>query len=279
MTVYSGKDAYVNTVGCVQSWQATEAVTAQRYSASCVPGATAVPPGIVNWTGQISGVGDFPEVVIPNGTDLAFQGVINNTSMALKSLTGNVRIEQLTIDIDKSTYAPIKWTATFGAQGLLTEGATGAADATISEAPNGKDLAISIGGTPLTQSLTKAQIVLRMPATTYVDAGATKRTSGNLECDVNFTVQDSSLAVGAYAKNVLGLLKIFTTADNFWEFSKIRFLGKSNFTVDRVSNNVLGYQVNGQWSAIEADALGYLTFFNGFNDLDTYTDVYGTNPY
>lgn len=275
MGIYSGKDAYVDGVNCVQSWQATEAVTAQRYSASCVPGATAVPPGIVNWTGSLTGIGAFPSFVIPSGADVAFQGVINNTSMALKSLTGNVLVEQLTIDIDKTTYAPIKWTATFGAQGLLTEGASGAADSSVSAAPNGKDLVINVATADLTQSLTKAQIVLKMPATSYVDGGATKRFAGNLECDINFGVQESSVAVAAYAKNVLALVKIFTSPAAHWEFSAIRFLGKSGFTVDRTTNKVLEYTVNGQWSAVlDDDSAGYIAYVTE----DGYQMVYGEDP-
>lgn len=274
MGIYSGRDAYINGIPCIQSWQVAEAVTAQRYAASCVPGATAVPAGIVNWSGQLSGVGDFPEDAIPSGVDLAFQGVINNTIGSLKSLTGNILVEQLTIDIDKSTYAPIKWTATFGVQGLLTEAASGATDSDVAMAPNGKDLSISIAGTPLTVSLTKAQIVLRRPSSTYVDGGATYRKSGNLEADLNFTVQDSSVAVAAYAKNAIALTKIMTSSARFWEFSKVRFLGKSNYTVDRTSNNILGYQVNGQWSAVEegSSELGYINFNDGVSD----NPIFGT---
>jgi hypothetical protein len=151
MPVYSGKDSYVNGVPCTQGWQANPAVTAQRYSASCVAGATNTPAGITNWTGQISGVGAQPPL-FPDGLPFTFLGVINNTSGSLKSLNGTVLFEQLTIDFNRETYAPISWVATFGAQGAMTEAASGAADSVVSEAPNGKDLAIKIATVSLSSA-------------------------------------------------------------------------------------------------------------------------------
>lgn len=270
--IYSGKDAYVGLtsgVNCVQSWQATPSVTAQEYAASCAPGGTIVPAGIIDWKGQINGFGDYPVGVIPSGVDTSFQGVINNTAMSLKSLTGTILIEQLTIEIDKSTYAPIKWTATFGAQGNLTVAASGSADSGTPSDCSSAGLTISIAGTPLTQSLTKAQIVLSKPHTTYVDVGFTKRKAGNMKCTLNFGVQEASLAVAAYAPNSMGIVRITTNVagDRYWEFDAVRFLGKSNFTVDRQSTNILGYQVNGQWSFIDdSQALGYIMFSNPDDD-------------
>jgi len=275
MPIYNGKNAYVDDVPCVQTWSASLATTHQRHSSSCIAGATNSPPGIKNWSGQITGLGDFPSIVIPSLSPLTFLGVINNTGGSLKSLNGSVFIESLTIDINKATYAPISWTATFGAHGDLVEAATGAADSVVSEAPNGKDLAITIVATPITQAIQTAQLVFRRPSTTYVDAGLTYRTPGNLEADINFAVLESALEVAAYAPNALSLVKIFTTATKYWEFSKIRFGGKSNFVVDRTSNNVLGYTVNGMWNAIEGTTEGWIAFFNG----STYeTAIYGTAP-
>lgn len=270
MPVYSGKDAYVNGVPCVQSWNANPAVTAQRYSASCVAGATNTPAGITNWTGQIAGVGAQPPL-FPDGVPMTFLGVINNTSGSLKSLNGSILIEQLTIDINKETYAPISWVATFGAQGALTEASTGAADSVVSDAPNGKDLIIEIAGTPLTQKLRTAQLVFRRPMTTYPDAGLTYREAGNLECDVNFSVYESSLEVAAYAPNALSLLDIFVDATDFWSLSKMRFLGKTGINFDRVGNNITGYTVNAQWNAVDGTTPGFILGPDG-------TYYYGEEP-
>lgn len=270
MPVYSGKDAYVNGVACTQSWQANPAVTSQRYSASCVAGATNSPPGITNWTGQITGVGAQP-ALFPTGVAMTFLGVINNTGGSLKSLNGSVLIEQLTIDINKETYAPISWVATFGAQGAMTEAATGATDATISEAPNGKDLVIEVAGTPLTQNLRTAQLVFRRPMTTYPSAGLTYRSASNLECDLNFSVYESSLEIAAYAPNSLSLVDIFVDGTDFWSISKARFLGKTGINFDRTSNNITGYTVNAQWNAVEGTTPGFIMGPDG-------TYYYGEEP-
>ena len=257
MAIYSGKDAYVNNVPCTQNWSANPGVAHQRYSSSCVPGGTNAPPGVINWTGQMAGVGAQPPV-FPTGVDLAFQGVMNNTVGSLRSLTGTILIEQLTIDINKEAYAPISWVATFGGQGALAQAASGAADATVSEAPNGKDLAIKIATVAITSDLRTAQLVFRRPHTTYVLGGVTYRVAGNLECDINFAVHESSLEIAAFAPNALSLLEVFVTASTAWKMQKIRFGPKSGFVVDRVSHAIQGYTVNGMWNGAETGALGYI---------------------
>jgi hypothetical protein len=275
MGIYSGKDAYVDGVPCTTSWGATLAVALSKYSASCLAGATNTPPGVRNWTGQMAGFGSFPEAVLPSYTPLDFQGVINNTGGSLKSLTGSIYIEQLTIDINKATQAPISWTATFGVDGDLAEAATGADDSVVSEAENGKDLGITIVATPITQNIQSAQIILKRALTTYVDAGTTKRKAGNLEADISFSVLESIVEVAAYAPNALSLVKVLCGGGKYWEFSKIRFGGKSGLTVDRSANAIIGYTVNGGWNAVEGTTEGYLTYYNG---ASYETALYGTNP-
>lgn len=273
MPVYSGRDAYLDGAACIQSWQATEATTHQRHSSSCVAGATNVPPGIKNWSGQVNGLGAFPEAVLPGTLVEDALLVINNTGGSLKSLTGDIVFEQLTIDFNKETYAPISWQATFGAQGNLTEAASGAADSTVAEAPNGSALDIKIATVSLTQAIRTAQIVLRTPLTTYVDGGTTYRgEAGNLEADINFAVYESSLNVAAYAANALSRVQIYATATAYWDFSKIRFGGKSNFVVDRTTHNILGYTVNGQWNAVEGTTPGYITYYDGAAEHDLWGD-------
>jgi len=284
--VYTGKDAYINGVSCTTAWSVTEAVTAKRYSASCVPGATAVPEGIVNFTGQVSGVGAYPSAVIPTGTDLTFKGVVNNTGGSLLSLNGSILVEQLTIDIDATTREAIKWAATFGAQGALTEASTGAADSVVKEAETGKYLDIRVDGNSLTQAVTKAQIVLRRPHATRVSGGATYRKAGNLEADINFTVEESSLLVATYARNAMGALAVVTHHDEdldvylAYEFNRVRFLGKSNFEVSRENPpKIIGYQVNAQWHAVKepGNALGYILY--GVENDPEAAAIFGTNPY
>lgn len=274
--IYSGKDAYVNGVSCIQSWQVTEAVTAQRYSASCTPGGTNVAPGVVNWSGQMSGVGPVP-AAFPDGVVLSFQGVTNNSAGEgdLLSVEGSALIEQLTIDINKETAAPISWQATFGFNGVPTEAASGAADAVIATPVYGDALDVRIGSSPATivtgsLALRTAQIVFRRPLTVFVKGGAAYRKSGNLECDISFSAFTPSLKVTAFAQGTLAKTRIYTSATAYWEFAKIRFLGKSNFQVERGTVNVLGYQVNGQWNSADAGALGYITYFDGTDNTDYY---------
>lgn len=255
MATKSGRHAYVNGVPCTQSWSASKSVASQRYSSSCVAGATNVPPGVINWSGQIAGVGAQPPL-FPDGNPMAFQGVIDNTVGDLLSLNGSILIEQLTIDINKETYAPISWVATFGAQGAMTEAATGAVDSVVSEALNGKDLAIEINSTAITQGLRTCQLVFRRPSTSYVQAGLTYRDSGNLECDINFSLYERSLEIAAYEANALAQVDVYVSGSEYWSFEKIRFGSKSGISFDRSSNNILGYTVNGMWNAVDGTTQG-----------------------
>lgn len=277
LNIYSGKDAYINDVPCLINWQVTPAVTAERWSASCTPGATNVGLGIQNWAGQASGKGAFP-VLLPDGTDVTFQGVVNNDAGegALLSLNGTIKVEQLTIDINRETNAAVAWQATFGFQGIPTEAASGAADDTFADMtyPNAFD--ILVGGSTIASASLKirtGQIVLRRPASTYIIDGATFRKASNLEADLSFSVFNSSLKVAAIAPNVLDEVIFSLTATQRWRFNKVRILGKSNYQVDRGSSAIIGYTVNAQWNSADDGEQGAIAYT--LADLDDETFVYG----
>lgn len=262
--IYSGKDAYINGIPCTQSWGAAVAVTAQKYSASCVPGATNVPPGVENWTGQGGGIGAFP-ALLPDGTDVTFKGVTNNTSGegALQSLNGTVMVEQTTIDFNKENGGPIQWASTFGFEGVPTEAASGAADSSFfnSVYPNALDILVA-GSTIASSSLgiRSAQIVLKRQIVAFIVAGVTYRKPGNLEADISFSFFSPTLKLAALAPNNLAVLKIDLGGGAFWSFTKVRMLGKSNYVVDRQTNAVVGYTQACSWNAADAGSKGNITY-------------------
>lgn len=272
--IYSGKDAYIDGVPCVSSWSATQGAAAQRYSASCVAGASNVGPPVLNWSGAASGKGQKP-VLFPSGADVVFQGVMNNDAGEgdLLSLDGDIVVEQLTIDINKETSAPISWQATYGFQGTPTQSATGASDSANADAMYGNDLDVKIATTSV--GITKvrsAQLVFRRQLTTFVQGGTTYRKAGFLSADINFTLYESSLAIAAYAPGALSRLQIFVSATAYWDFSLARFLGKSNYVVDRESNAILGYTVNAQWNAKNGATPGWISYFDGTTATDYWGD-------
>jgi hypothetical protein len=254
--IVSGRYAYVNGLSCTQSWQFNQTVAQQRYAASCVPDATNVPEGPTDWTGQATGLGGQP-AIFPDGDDFTFLGVIDGKIGQLLSLNGDVLCESLTIDINKEDGSSIKWTATLGAQGDMAEAATAATDSVVSGGQSGVDLDVKIDDVSVS-GVRSAQMVFRRPVTTALDAGLTYRSAGNFEADINFAVYNKSQEVAAYAPNALEIVKIYITPTTFWEFKKIRFGSKSGFVVDRASNNVLGYTVNGMFNGAEDDDLGHI---------------------
>lgn len=272
--IYSGKDAYIDGVPCVSSWAVTPGAAAQRYSASCVAGGSNVGPPVQNWTGTAAGKGQKP-AMFPATDDFTFQGVMNNDAGQgdLLSLDGEIIVEQLTIDINKETAAPITWQATYGFQGTPTQSATGAADTANADAMYGNDLDIKIATTSIGISKVRsAQMVFRRQTTTFVQAGTTYRKAGFLSADISFTLYESSLEIAAYAPGTLARLQVFVSATAYWDFSLARFLGKSNFTVDRESNAILGYTVNAQWNAKNGATPGWIAYHDGTSPTDYFGD-------
>jgi len=268
MGVRHGKDAFVTGIPCISSWQVSEASNAQRYVASCGGDGSLVPEGNVDLTGSIAGVGWVPP--IPDGVDLSFRGVASNVIGSLLSYTGTILIQESTLTIPVEAGGPPTWSANFGVQGELTkDAATGGADTTRSNAASGKWGKVLIGsGDTEVSGVRDITLTLRRPPATFINAGATSRRTGNLECDIAFNVYNDDKDVALYALNAIDEVKIVTNEaeDEFWWLSFIRFLQKSNFVVDR--GQLIGYQVTGQWSFVSGTTEGFITLPDG-------TDIIG----
>lgn len=290
---YSGKDAYINGIGCLQNWTASVAVTSQKFSASCVPAATDVPPGIQDWKGTASGLGSLPPaVILMPSADLAFQGVVNNTAGLgdILSLNGNIAVEQLTIDMNKETNAVIGWQLGFCFQGVPTEATSSAVDAAYADNsgsagsllyPN--NLSILVAGVAIESTsnrLRTVQIVFKRQVVNYIVGGVTLRKYGNLEADVSFSMFSPTLKLAALAPNNLADLQVTVDASgyNYWLFSKVRMLGKSNYVVDRQTNAIVGYTQACSWNAATAGAQGNISYGNTADDIHSGGAVYGVNP-
>jgi hypothetical protein len=279
LSVFSGKDAYVSGLSCVDGWSLTEAIAQTRYGASCIPGAMNMPKGVVNWTGNMTGIGSYPEDVLPVVTPLTFKGVTNNDAGEgdLLSVDGSILFEQLTLTANKETGEAINWEATFGMNGIPTESTTGAADATIANPDFSTDADVRIGGVTIetaSVALKKWTLILRRPHATYVKGSSLYRKIGNLEADISFDISSPKLFNAAWVSNTLAVVRLYTSATAYWELSKIRWGARSGFSVTRKANAppVIGYTVNGAWNAADAGVLGYITYFDGAANNDLYGD-------
>lgn len=260
MTVISGKAAYINSVHCLVNWAVTEDVALERYAASCTNGATGVADGNVNWNGTASGLGGTPPLM-PTGNDFTFKGVIDNALADNLVMDGTIRVSQTQITIPVAQGGPIRWSATWGAQGLLTEGTVGATDTVGPEpdmAKNGQiRIAANLAAIATPTVLTDVQnitLTFNRPESTYVDAGATKRLVGNLEADVAFEILHRSFVNSLYAKNTFGIIRAYVSAATYWELS-VKFGSKGPMTIDTASNQPVGYTVNSMYSSVVPAAL------------------------
>lgn len=279
--IYSGKDAAIDGVACVQSWGLALAVTQSRYAASCLGDGTNTPAGPKNWTGQMAGLGAHPADAFPDGVAIEFIGCVNNDEGQgdLHSVEAAILVEQLTININKNDGSPISWEATFGVNGEPNEIIEGVEDSAPASSESGSDLDIKIGGVTIEAAhlaVQTAQIVFRRAPSTFIRGGLTERRPGNLECDINFAVSCPQLSIAAYEENALARVQIYTGASSYWDLSKIRFGGKSGYTVGRGSPSpIIGYSVTGQWNAKDGATDGWIAYYDGSSWTD-YQGEHGT---
>lgn len=265
MTVISGKDGYVNGVPCTTSWSVSQVAAIQAYAASCTDGGTGVVEGNINWTGTMAGLGPNPPVI--PGQEFTFRGIADATIGSVIAIEGTVLIENVSIQFPVQGGGPIVWTATFGAQGLMTSSVTGAADNTSQLAVSAKDAEVEIDPATTAQIIENVQsIALAFSASsvTYVNDGVTYRKSGNLSANLSFDVLNGDLFVAGYQPNERHEVHVNIGDGTFWEIDEVVFGGLSNFNVNVATRAIVGYSVSGQWSAVtDADLKGKLTMPDG----------------
>jgi hypothetical protein len=258
MSIITGRDGYVNGVGCTTSWMVNRSAAISRYAASCSGYGTNVNRGNLNVTGSMSGIGGNP--LVTPGTTVAFKGVIDNTFGSNKVLDGSIYIQSLSLQMPKESGGNLTWTANFGVQGDLTEGTTGAADSTYilhEGASQITDAVLYDGGTPYTiPGFRQANFTINAPEKTYIINGLTHRLAGNLEADISIDVYDDDYNNAKFAPNVVDKLSLYVDASTFWLFEWIRFGDVSNFTVDRAGQAVVSYTINGMWTAANGGVEG-----------------------
>jgi len=267
MSVVSGKDAYVDGVPCTTSWSATVQASLNQYACSATQGGTGVVEGNLNWAGQMSGLGPNPPV--QPGTEYPFKGAIEATAGDGLALEGTVLIGAVSITFPVQSGAPITWTASFLVQGILVETTTVYVDPTSKLATSAKDAGITIdpSGTPfVVPDVQSISLSFDAPANSFVRAGEMHRKAGNLSASLTFALLNRSLYVPQYQPNVRDVVHVTLDDGTFWELDEVVFGGLTNFSVNTATSEIVGYSVNGMWSAVSSlttDALGKLTSPNG----------------
>jgi len=251
----TGKYAYVDGVPCVAMWSSSQTASLSSYQASCAPGGTVVLEGNIGETGNIKGYGYIP--LMPDDDDIPFIGVASAKPTEIVNYEGVVIIYETTLSIPVKSGAAISWTANWGAQGILEKNTTPQhVDPTREPSASGKWGKIAIEGTPDSDTWTDVDAVQditltwRRPITETAEDGLIYREAGNLESTISFSVESDNREVALYALNATRRVRVYVTATLFFEFDAIIFGDKSNFVVDRESNQMISYTVNGQWTAL-----------------------------
>lgn len=254
MSRRAGKYAYVDGLCCVQGWNVSGANSAVRYAASCAPGGTIVSPGNEAWTGQATGVGYEPRW--PEDEDSSFIGVVSADAGDIINEEGDVRFYQTQLSIPIAAGGPITWQADFAVQGELTRTTvTPYLDDCDDEPSSAKSGKVSIEATPDSGTFTDLEdvqsvtITLRKPTVQSVDSGLTYVDTGNLEGDLSFEINSDDIHSALYALNAVKRVRVYVDDTQFFEFDAIHFTGLSNFRVIRDPLTIIGFTVNGQWTA------------------------------
>lgn len=253
----TGKYAYVDGVPCTTSWSFTKSSSVGRYQASCVPDGSAASEGNVDYSGTMTGKGYLPP--FPTEAEMAAVFVASAKTGEIMNYEGDILVSETTINIPVAAGGPITWSANWGAQGpLVKETVTAYEDDTRNPAPGAKHGKIEIVEVndagpevwtvvPAVQNIT---LVFRRGVTTYVDNGYVYREAGNLEADVTFRVENDDVDVALYAENVVKRLRAYVNATQYYLYDAIMFREHSNLTVNRETNEMVGYDVSGWWTAL-----------------------------
>jgi hypothetical protein len=251
----SGKYSYVDGFPCTQGWQASAISSVQRYSASCSPGGTSAVEGVVNWSGSISGVGYLPPM--PTGDDIPFIGVASAAAAHKVNYEGTIQITETVIRIPVSSGNVITWTSNFGVQGELTKTtATAYSDDTREAGASGKNGEIRVESVLDADTFTAVDevqditLTFRRPAVESTSSGLIYRDAGNLEADISFQVNSDDLENALHLPNNFNRVRAYVTPSLFYMFDSILWSGLSNFQVQRDPLQIVGYQVNGMWTAL-----------------------------
>lgn len=251
----SGKYAYVDGVSCVGAWSASEQSSVQRYAASCAPDGTVTSDGNVSWSGGMEGAGYLPP--FPTEDDIPFVGVASAKPGHFVTYEGDVLVSDCSVRIPKAQGGPITWVANWAAQGLLTKStSTQYLDDTRELAPSAKNAKVTIETTLGSNTFTEVDevqdvtLTFRRPLVDSVSEGAVYREPGNLEADISFSVNNDDLEVALYALNSVRRVRVYVTDTLYFLFDSIQFGALGNYRVQRNPVAMVGYQVNGMWTAL-----------------------------
>jgi len=269
--VITGRDGYVNGIPCIQSWGFNRTAATSRYAASCTDRGTGVTKGNINETGAMAGIGGNPSVT--PGNNITFKGVADNTVSDNIAYDGTVLVTGLHMECDQQAGGLITWSSTLGVQGSIVKGTVGAADATFSEAQGASIVhapEIYDGATWVAvDGFKKWSFDINALEKTYVQNGATLRKGGNLEAQISIDVFARNMDIALYQPNVLQKVRLYIDATTFWLFEWIRFGELTGLTVNRGTQDLLGYTINGMWSSVSGTNLGHITRPNGVNLFGT----------
>ena len=246
----TGQLSQINNVPHVGQWQFNRSANTSKYADSSTGKGTAVTKGNINITGSIAGIGGNP-ILVP-GTEHAFVGISDVAPSAL-SYSGTILITSLQVTVDRESAAIIEWTAGFGAQGDLTAGATAPVDETDFAVHDGASdsAGVAIVGSPdySIPGFKKWVLNLTCPEKVYTLNKFIHRKPGNLEGTISIDVWNKTVRDVKYDPNTIGAVKLYIDATQFWLLNWVRFKETTNLVVDKRTQAIQGYTINGDWTA------------------------------
>lgn len=230
MSVVSGKNGAVDGSTDVRDWSISSEADLQAYVSSATKGGTARVPGNVDWNGQYNSYGHTP-VRMP-GETFEFKGSIDGSVGANCPANGAI-VDQVEIRIDIEAAAIIDHTVAFSANGILSFGATVAADASVPSPPPSKGTKIQTAvpsGSPSYGDILDVRtvtITITSDNKSYVSsesAGQVKRTAGNIDFSLSYSVYaDDFSNANVPAVNTVADIKVFVNATQFWHLQWCKY--------------------------------------------------------
>lgn len=224
MGYISGKGGAVNGVPEVRVWDMNAESIGGPYASSASAGAVDRIVGSNDWTGRYGAYGDMPAVLFDDS--FAFVGSVDGSV----GVYGTAVVTQIRIDIEipqepSQPPTPIAHVVEFKANGVLHKGAAVAADATVPNPPNPKDLniqyavpAASPSWIDLNGSVHRASLILRRPTPVYRRGkgyGFTNRVTGHFDAHLEFGCYVSAFTSTLEEGEIYGI-KLYTSPTRTW---------------------------------------------------------------
>jgi len=252
MGVISGKGGAVNGQSVVRKWNIAYKSDLAAYASSNTGGIMSQLAGNTDWNGGFQAYGDTP-LVLP-GDALSFVGSMEGT----KGASGTAIVDQVEISVDLEGAKPVEYNVNFSGNGVLSQGAAVASDASLTIPGSSIGCKVATGtvvASPVWTDLADIRnwkLTLTAANKEYASsssAGGKKRVKGNVDAAFSFSMYGDDLSL-LPQPNSIAAYRFYVSPTTYWEVLWGIVGDEGDITADIEGGELVGATINGKFRAI-----------------------------